>query len=119
MNLSFDDATFDIVTVGYGLRNLAKWELGLEEMNRVARPGGRLLVLDFGKPDFWLWRKLYFGFLRVAVPLLGRIFCHDSETHAYILESLKDYPAQRGVAEKLRTMGCGDVVTRNLLWRSR
>ena len=115
MNLPFGDATFEIVTVGYGLRNLASWERGLEEMFRVARPGGRLLALDFGKPDFWLWRKLCFGYLRGAVPFLGRIFCHDSDTHGYILESLRDFPAQRGVAEKLKAMDCRDVITRNLL----
>jgi demethylmenaquinone methyltransferase/2-methoxy-6-polyprenyl-1,4-benzoquinol methylase len=115
MNLPFGDSTFEIVTIGYGLRNLASWERGLEEMIRVARPGGRLLALDFGKPDFWLWRRLCFGYLRGAVPLLGRIFCHDSDTHGYILESLRDYPAQRGVAEKLKAMDCRDVITRNLL----
>jgi demethylmenaquinone methyltransferase/2-methoxy-6-polyprenyl-1,4-benzoquinol methylase len=115
MNLPFGNAAFEIVAVGYGLRNLARWERGLEEMVRVARPDGRLLALDFGKPEFWLWRRLCFGYLRTAVPLLGRIFCHDSETHAYILESLKDYPAQRGVAEKLKSMNCRDVITHNLL----
>jgi demethylmenaquinone methyltransferase/2-methoxy-6-polyprenyl-1,4-benzoquinol methylase len=115
LNIPFGDEQFDIVTIGYGLRNLASWERGLEEMARVARPGGRLLALDFGKPEFWLWRRLYFGYLRGVVPLFGRIFCHDSDTHAYILESLQVYPGQRGVAEKLKAMNCRDVVTRNLL----
>ncbi len=111
----YGDSMFDIVTIGYGLRNLASWERGLEEMVRVARPGGRLLVLDFGKPEFWLWRRVYFGYLRNVVPMFGAIFCHDADTHAYILESLELYPGQRGVAEKLKTLNCSDVVTRNLL----
>jgi demethylmenaquinone methyltransferase / 2-methoxy-6-polyprenyl-1,4-benzoquinol methylase len=115
INLPFANAMFDIVTVGYGLRNLASWDCGLEEMHRVARPGGRLLVLDFGKPDFWLWRQIFFGYLRVVVPILGRIFCHDSDTHAYILESLTAYPAQHGVAAKLKELNCSEVVARNLL----
>jgi len=115
MKIPFGDSMFDIVTIGYGLRNLASWERGLEEMVRVARPGGRLLALDFGKPEFAPWRRLYFGYLRRVVPLLGRIFCHDSDTHAYILESLQNYPGQRGVAEKLKAINCRDVVTRNLL----
>jgi demethylmenaquinone methyltransferase/2-methoxy-6-polyprenyl-1,4-benzoquinol methylase len=115
MNLPFPNAMFDIVTVGYGLRNLASWERGLEEMHRVAKPGGRLLVLDFGKPDFPLWRWLCFGYLRNAVPILGRVFCHDSDTHAYILESLTNYPAQHGVEKKLKDLNCRDVRTRNLL----
>jgi demethylmenaquinone methyltransferase/2-methoxy-6-polyprenyl-1,4-benzoquinol methylase len=115
MNLPFADAMFDVVTVGYGLRNLASWERGLEEMHRVARPGGRLLVLDFGKPDFWLWRQMFFGYLRGVVPILGRIFCGDPDTHAYILESLTNYPAQHGVSKKLKELNCCEVETRNLL----
>ena len=107
--IPFPDASFDVVTVSYGLRNLASWEAGLLEMWRVARPGGRLLVLDFGKPDNALWRSLYFAYLRLFVPLFGRIFCGDSQTHAYILESLKHYPAQHGVAAKMRKLGCRDV----------
>jgi len=103
------------VTVGYGLRNLASWERGLEEMLRVARPGGRLLVLDFGKPDNALWRGLYFGYLRRIVPLFGKVFCGDSQTYAYILESLNRYPAQRGVAAKMQKMNCADVRVVNVL----
>ena len=91
--LPFPDQSFDIVTVGYGLRNLSQWERGLEEMWRVAKPGARLLVLDFGKPDNAIWRGLYFSYLRLFVPLFGKLFCGDSDTHAYILESLKNYPA--------------------------
>ena len=78
-------------------------------MWRVAKPGGRLLVLDFGKPDNAAWRALYFAYLRTFVPVFGKLFCGDGQTHAYILESLKHYPAQRGVAAKMREMGCRDV----------
>jgi|ERR1700677_1955619 demethylmenaquinone methyltransferase/2-methoxy-6-polyprenyl-1,4-benzoquinol methylase len=115
LRLPFPDGCFDIVTMGYGLRNLESWERGLEEMSRVARRGGRLLVLDFGKPDGWLWRQLYFGYLRFFVPIFGRIFCRDSALYAYIYESLQKYPAQRGVAEKLKQLGCREVEVRNLL----
>jgi demethylmenaquinone methyltransferase/2-methoxy-6-polyprenyl-1,4-benzoquinol methylase len=58
--IPFPENSFDIVTVGYGLRNLASWERGLEEMLRVAKPGARLVVLEFGKPENLLWRKIYF-----------------------------------------------------------
>jgi len=113
--LDFPDNSFDIVTVGYGLRNLASWERGLEEMRRVAKPGGRLLVLDFGKPENALWRKMYFAYLRCIVPVFGRIFCGDSETHAYILESLLNFPAQRGVAARMRAMNCRETQIFDLL----
>ncbi|MEO5804682.1 MAG: ubiquinone/menaquinone biosynthesis methyltransferase, partial [Verrucomicrobiota bacterium] len=114
-NLPFGDSEFDVVTVGYGLRNLPSWERGLEEMWRVAKPGGRILVLDFGKPDNALWRKLYFSYLRWLVPIFGKLFCGDSATHAYILESLKNYPAQRGVEEKMRAMKCRNIRVINFL----
>ena len=84
-------------------------------MARVARPGGRLLVLEFGKPDLALWRAVYFRYLKWFVPLLGRIFCGDPATYAYILESLKHYPAQAGVAAKMRELHCAQVKVVNLL----
>ncbi len=114
--LDFPENTFDMVTVGYGLRNLASWETGLREMHRVVKPGGRLLVLDFGKPDNAAWRVIYLGYLRFLVPVFGRIFCGDAATHAYILESLTRYPAQRGVADAMRRLNCRDVRITNPLW---
>ncbi len=113
--LPFAEHHFDIVTVGYGLRNLRDWHRGLREMARVARPGGRLLVLDFGKPDNAFWRAVYFGYLRVFVPVLGLVFCGSASAYAYILESLRHYPAQNGVAEEMRGLGLRNVQIHNLL----
>jgi demethylmenaquinone methyltransferase/2-methoxy-6-polyprenyl-1,4-benzoquinol methylase len=115
LNLPFPDACFHIVTIGYGLRNLADFERGLREMSRVAKPGGRLLVLDFGKPAQALWRSVYFGHLRWVVPLFGKIFWGDPSSYAYIFESLKHYPAQEGVASKMRDLQCARVRVVNLL----
>lgn len=109
------DNYFDIVTVGYGLRNLSDWQRGLAEMRRVSKPGARLLILDFGKPRNPLWRTLYFAYLRRAVPLHGRVFCGNAAAYAYILESLENYPAQEGVAAELQRLGCTEVRTINLL----
>jgi demethylmenaquinone methyltransferase/2-methoxy-6-polyprenyl-1,4-benzoquinol methylase len=102
--IPFPGDSFDVVTISYGLRNLADWEAGLREMRRVLRPGGRLLVLDFGKPRNPLWRAIYFGYLKYFVPLLGRWYCGDPDTHGYILESLMPYAAQEGVAAKMREL---------------
>lgn len=115
MKLPFANGSFDIVTVGYGLRNLSDWKTGIEEMSRVAKPGGRVLVLDFGKPDNALWRGLYFTYLRLCVPVLGLLFCRNAAAYAYILESLKHYPAQNGVAAKMRELGMANVRIVNLL----
>ena len=113
--LPFPETTFDVVTIGYGLRNLTSWERGLEEMFRVAKPGARLIVLDFGKPPNALWRALYFTHLRLSVPLIGLLFCGNAQAYAYILESLKHYPAQLAVAEKMRALNLKNVQVINLL----
>ena len=113
--LPFPADSFDIVTVGYGLRNLASWERGVEEMFRVARPGARLIVLDFGRPPNVLWRRVYFTHLKVSVPLIGWLFCGNAQAYAYILESLKHYPAQAGVAAKMRALNLANVRVINLL----
>jgi demethylmenaquinone methyltransferase/2-methoxy-6-polyprenyl-1,4-benzoquinol methylase len=115
LQIPFPDASFDIVTLGYGLRNLTSWEKGLDEMHRVAKPGARLVVLDFGKPANALWRGIYFAHLKCSVPLLGWIFCGNADAYAYILESLKQYPAQQAVAAKMRELKLVNVHVINFL----
>jgi len=115
MDIPFPDDSFDVVTISYGLRNLSDFEPGLREMWRVTRPAGRMLVLDFGKPDIALWRSLYFAYLKLFVPLFGKVFYGDASAYAYILESLTHYPAQRGVAAAMREMKCTNVRVHNFL----
>ena len=113
--LPFPENAFDIVTIGYGLRNLTSWERGVDEMYRVAKPGARLIVLDFGKPPNALWRTIYFTHLQLSVPLIGLLFCGNAQAYAYILESLKHYPAQLAVADKMRALNLKNVRVINLL----
>jgi demethylmenaquinone methyltransferase/2-methoxy-6-polyprenyl-1,4-benzoquinol methylase len=114
-HLPFAENSFDIVSIGYGLRNLANWETGLREMQRVAKPGGRLLILEFGKPENPLWRALYFAYLKYFVPLLGRAFCGSGTAYAYIFESLTHYRGQTAIATKMRELGLRQVRILNLL----
>ena len=114
-SLPFPDNSFDAVTVGYGLRNLSNLETGLREMARVVKPGGRIVALDFGKPANALWRSFYFAHLRCSVPLVGLFFCGRADAYAYIFESLKHYPAQWGVAEKMRELKLTNVRIINLV----
>ena len=110
LRLPFADNSFDVVSVGYGLRNLADIEQGLREILRVLRPGGKFVSLDFGKPESTTFRAMYFGYLRLVLPILGRLFCGDPDTHGYILASLQDYPAQRGIRKLMESYGyreCG------------
>jgi len=115
LNLPFSDASFDLVTISYGLRNLAGVENGLKEMHRVLKTGGRALILDFGKPRNALLRFGYYGYLRGFVPLFGRIFCGSSATHAYIYESLMAYPAQYEIAKLMKRSGWTNIHIHNLL----
>ena len=103
--LPFGDATFDVVTIGYGLRNLANWQKGVAEMTRVLKVGGRLVILEFGTPASPVWRGIYFGYLRLFVPLLGLVFCGHAGAYGYILESLKHYPGHEAVARRMGELG--------------
>lgn len=105
LRLPFAEGTFDAVTIGYGLRNLANWRAGLTEIKRVTAPGGRIVVLEFGRPKNSILRSLYFGYLRFALPVLGRLTARNPAAYAYILESLKAYPAQQGVLEAMQDLG--------------
>lgn len=109
MRLPFVDGAFDLVTISYGLRNLPDIRAGLQEMRRVLRPGGRLLVLDFGKPANRVWRAIYFAYLRGLVPLFGRVFCGDADAYGYILESLRAYPSAAELAKQMAGEGWTDL----------
>ncbi len=115
LQLPFSESEFDAVTISYGLRNLADARRGLAEMWRVAKPGGRLVILDFGKPANRWWRGVYYAYLRRLVPVFGRLACGDAAAYAYILESLERYAAQEGVSAMLRELGAMDVRVINLI----
>ena len=109
LRLPFPDGTFDAITVGYGLRNLADFEAGLAEMRRILAPGGRAVILDFGKPANPVAGALYQGFLNTMMPFVGWLFHRDPETYLYIPASLRRYPAQRGVEDLMRRVGYTNV----------
>lgn len=115
MELPFEDNRFDVVTMAYGLRNLSDWEKGLSELHRVTRPGGRILILEFGKPPNPWWRSLYFGYLKLAVPLIGWSLAGDAEAYRYILTSLHHFPAQRGIEAAMVRLQCRHIQTRLFL----
>ncbi len=84
-------------------------------MRRVLRPGGRFLVLDFGKPVNPLVARGYFAYLRIGVPVFGRLFFGDPDTHGYILDSLLRFPSQAETAGLLREAGFSKVRVENPL----
>jgi demethylmenaquinone methyltransferase / 2-methoxy-6-polyprenyl-1,4-benzoquinol methylase len=109
LRLPFRDGAFDVITIGYGLRNVADIPAALSEMRRVFAPGGRAVVLDFGKPDRAVPAALYRAYLGTVMPAVGWIFHGDADTYAYIPASLERYPAQRGVESLMRQAGFGKV----------
>jgi demethylmenaquinone methyltransferase / 2-methoxy-6-polyprenyl-1,4-benzoquinol methylase len=113
--LPFADGTFDALTISYGLRNIADLDAALREMRRVLAPGGRAVVLDFGKPDNALAGGAYRAFLRAVMPAVGWLFHGDPETYLYIPASLERFPAQRGVEKMMREAGFANVRYENRL----
>ena len=109
MALPFSDGTADVVTTGYGLRNVPRLEGAVEEIARVLKPGGRLLSLDFNRPQSVWIRSAYLGYLTVVGSILGCILHRDPDTYRYIPESVRRYPGAHGVADVLRQSGFGDV----------
>lgn len=109
LKLPFPDGAFDVITVGYGLRNIADPKAALVEMRRVLAPGGRCVILDFGKPRSAVPAALYNAFLRTMMPFVGWLFHRDPETYLYIPESLAKYPGQVGVRDMMKDVGFEDA----------
>lgn len=105
MALPFGDATADVVTIGYGLRNVPQLEEALEEIRRVLKPQGRLLSLDFNRPSSSPIRAAYLGYLTIVGSTLGFLLHRDPDTYRYIPESLRRYPGASGVSSLMQRHG--------------
>ena len=103
--LPFRSATFDLVTTGYGLRNVPDLDAAIDEIARVLKPGGRLLSLDFNRPESPIVRGAYLAYLTVVGGLLGWLLHGDPDTYRYIPASIRRYPGARGVADKIGARG--------------
>jgi len=109
MALPFADASADVITTGYGLRNVPALEDAVDEIVRVLKPGGRLLSLDFNRPRQAVVRTAYLGYLTVVGATLGWVLHRDPDTYRYIPESVRRYPGAHGVSELLQARGFDDV----------
>ena len=103
--LPFADATFDCVTIGFGLRNVTDKAMAMRSMLRVLRPGGRLLVLEFSKPTSALLGKLYDQYSFQILPAMGRLIAQDAESYRYLAESIRQHPDQETLLEMMETAG--------------
>lgn len=110
LKLPFTDRSFDRILIGYGLRNFPDLDRALSEIRRCLRPGGRLVTLDFGKPRRRWLRRAYLRYLDVTTAIAGWLLHRDPEAYLYIPESLRTYPDQRGVNDRMLRAGferCG------------
>jgi demethylmenaquinone methyltransferase/2-methoxy-6-polyprenyl-1,4-benzoquinol methylase len=112
--LPFADASFDAVTISFGLRNVVDVPGALRELARVTRPGGRMVVCEFSHPTSRVLRVAYLRYLMRALPAVARRVSSNPDAYVYLAESIRAWPDQRGLASRLADAGWTDVTWRNL-----
>jgi demethylmenaquinone methyltransferase/2-methoxy-6-polyprenyl-1,4-benzoquinol methylase len=103
--LPFPDDSFDCVSIAFGLRNVTAKEQALQSMQRVLKPGGRLLVLEFSKPGNQMLSKAYDSYSFRVLPLMGRLVAGDSDSYRYLAESIRMHPDQETLRQMMEDAG--------------
>ncbi|WP_022868542.1 class I SAM-dependent methyltransferase [Schaalia vaccimaxillae] len=114
MDLDFEEASFDAVTISWGLRNIPDPAKALREMVRVVRPRGRLVVCEFSTPPNKYFRSLYTAYQSTVMPVLAKVASSDDVAYDYLVESIRDWPDQVAVGQMIRDNGWAEVEYRNL-----
>lgn len=104
-NLPFEDNSFDIVTVAFGVRNFENLEKGLSEIRRVLRPGGKALVLEFSQPTGFPFKQVYKFYFKNILPTIGKAISKDSSAYTYLPESVNVFPHGKQFTEILENVG--------------
>ncbi len=108
--LPFADRTFDALTIGYGLRNMADWDAALREFARVLKPGGRFVVLDFSLPASTPLRRIYRFYLHRILPRIAGYLTGNREAYTYLGESIERFPSGADMLELIRSCGFAEAV---------
>jgi len=114
LRLSFDDATFDAVTIAFGLRNFSNWNAGVKELTRVLKPGGKLVILEFSTPTVPGMKQLFSIYFRHILPRIGGVVSGSRGAYEYLPDSVSRFPDQRGLAQLMSDSGLRDVSFQNL-----
>lgn len=112
--LPFPDNDFDLITMAFGLRNVTDKAAALREMQRVLKPGGRALILEFSKVRSQALSKLYDLYSFSLLPRMGQLFAKDAGSYQYLAESIRKHPSQEDLADMMREAGLERVDYRNL-----
>jgi demethylmenaquinone methyltransferase/2-methoxy-6-polyprenyl-1,4-benzoquinol methylase len=112
--LPFVDASFDAVTISFGLRNVTDTAAALRELARVTKPGGRLVVCEFSHPVNAAFRTVYLGYLMRALPSVARKVSSNPDAYVYLAESIRAWPDQAGLAKTMQGTGWEKATWRNL-----
>ncbi len=107
--IEYPDGSFDVVTVAFGVRNFQDLERGLQEMKRVLRPGGELLVLEFSRPHLFPIKQLFGLYFRYLVPLIGKFMSRDRSAYSYLPASVSVFPEGQAFVDILCANGYGAV----------
>ena len=112
--LSFADATFDAVTVAFGVRNFEHLDIALGEMCRVLRPNGHLVILELSTPDRFPKKQLFTLYSKVVMPLIGKLISKDNSAYTYLPESIRAFPQGEVMQRSIRNAGFSQVRFRRL-----
>lgn len=112
-DIPYEDASYDVITMAYGIRNMPNRKKALSEMYRVLKPGGSLVCLEFSTPPNRIWRALYNFYLRHMIPFWGGLITGDKEGFVYLGKSIKAFPDQETYAAMLKAAGFVDITWKN------
>ena len=114
LNLPFDDESFDVATISFGLRNTVDYHKALAEALRVVKKKGRMVVVEFSHPTWRPFRRLYMGYLMRALPALARKTASNPDAYVYLAQSIRAWPDQMGLAKAMELAGWSSVTWKNL-----
>lgn len=114
MALPFEDNSFDVYTISFGIRNVTRPQEALNEAYRVLKPGGRLMVLEFSQLPNEGMQKLYDLYSFNVIPRMGQMIANDRDSYQYLVESIRKFPDQETFLSMVRAAGFEQVKYRNL-----